>query len=157
MSTARDIRHSGEVLGLKAAFRQLVESVGTLEFCAEIAGVGKSQISDYQMPNTDRFAPVQVVMALEAVSPAGPLVSAYLARRAGHVLVALPEARQTAADYLVAVGAILKGSGGLSAALLTAMADRRIDRSERAGLRGDIARLQAELAGLDFMVEAESG
>lgn len=157
MSASFDVQHPAVLLGLKAAFRRMIEAIGGVDQAAALTRVGKSSIGYYGAPHCDQFAPVDVVLALEEVSPIGPAVTAYLARRAGHVLIALPEARANAGDYLRAIGRFMRGSGALSVGMVTALDDRRVDARESAALCAEIDVLLADLVGLKMALEAEHG
>lgn len=157
MSAGRSIIHPADLMGLKRASGAVIRAIGGVEAAAGHVRIGRSRLSDCQTPHTDAFLPIDVAMTLEAVCPDGPMISAYLARHAGHVLIKLPEARANAGDYLRAIGSIMGGSGSLSVAMATALADRKVDAREAKVLREQIYAVQVHLAGLDAALEAEHG
>lgn len=157
MSAARDTVHPSDRLAVKAAFGRMIAAIGGLERAAAHVRVGRSSLSDYQSRNVDSFAPVDVVMALEAVCPDGPCVTAYLARHAGHVLIKLPDCALSLSDYMQAIGEIMQRSGGLCASTGSAIADHRVSPKEKAGLTAQIDDLIENLVGYKMALEAEHG
>lgn len=73
---------------LKSLLRALIDRCGGFDAAATCVRVSRSQLHNYTAMDSDNFAPVDVVAALEAVA-GEPLVTAELARRADHALVPL--------------------------------------------------------------------
>lgn len=92
MTTRRDgIRLSPQQLALKAAFAEAVRAAGGQVFVGGEVGRAQSRISDWQSPNATVFAPLDVVVMVEALgagSPGHPHVTRALARAAGGAFVA---------------------------------------------------------------------
>ncbi|MFN4229814.1 phage regulatory CII family protein [Parvibaculum sp.] len=81
-------------LGLKAATRMLIREAGGLELASKVTRVERAALSRYENPNEGRFAPVDVVLDLEAANGSCH-VTRFLAREQGHVLIELPRLEGT--------------------------------------------------------------
>lgn len=150
MSCKRSVLPGADYRALKSAFRQLVAAVGGTEPAAAYTGYHHSRIAAMYHPDTEDMPNLAVVADLERVVGL-PLVTAQLARLAGHALLPLPCA--TGSDA-AALADVLRGAGELGARTALALADGRIADEERAGLvdgLGELARAvahaQALLAG----------
>lgn len=135
---------------LKTAFRLLVHDVGGLEAACAVTGYSVSRLSEAYAPNSERMPRVDHALMLEMVG-GNPRVSEVMARLQG-----LRLERQQAArgEDGAALGAVIESAGHLGAEALKALADGRLDDSERAAVRErlaahrrDIERAEAVLAG----------
>jgi hypothetical protein len=135
MSPRRDIPQHHR--SLKALFRVLVELCGGLDASAACVRVGRSQLHNYCDMFSDQFAPLDVVVVLEAVA-GEPLVTAELARRAGCILVPLAaDGEGKVAQDMAALG---KEVGETFAAYGRAMSDDgQVDASEAEQLERELA------------------
>lgn len=89
MSPRRDIPQHHR--SLKALTRVLISKCGGLDASAACVRVGRSQLANYHDMHSDQFAPLDVVVELEAVA-GEPVMTAELARRAGCLLLPVPDA-----------------------------------------------------------------
>jgi hypothetical protein len=118
--TRRDVQLSVRERALKIAFRALIEAVGGLDLAATLVRVSRSSLSNYCGCNTDSFAPVDVVLALEEIAGVGPVTEAQ-ARLQGRVVVSLPDG--AASDQLMALaGALAKECGEAVGGVVSAAA-----------------------------------
>lgn len=156
MSTARDVVHPPRLLAMKRAFRRLVDSVGGVEAAATYCRWSKSQLSDAGNPNTPTFAPVDVIADLEEISRDGPLVSAQMARCAGHVLVPVPDGAASSADYLQVIARIMKENGDVAGVIAAAVADGDVCARDRALALPEVNELLVAVAGLRQLLQAEA-
>lgn len=93
MSGPRDIVHPPEMQDLKVASNDLRRAYGSQASVEALTGYDQRRVSDFGLPNTPEFMPVDMVRALEARTvglPGWPHVTRTLARLNGFVLV--PEA-----------------------------------------------------------------
>jgi hypothetical protein len=126
---SRTIQHSADKQALKVAAKTLVRAAGGQEAAAEASTRVKRQqaFSDYGLPNTPDFMPIDVVADLEAVAhgTAGyPQVTRLLAARAGFALVALPSLDVAAVgDLHAAIGRYAKEQGEATGRACMALAD----------------------------------
>lgn len=121
-----DIKLSPRDRRIKAAFRDLVSACGGQEEAGGIAERGQQRISLYGHPNSDVFAPLDVVARLEAAArgaPGHPHVTRVLARDAGCELVLLPDAAQPGVAWSQHIAALAKEGGELMSAVCAALAD----------------------------------
>ncbi len=89
---------------LRAALKRDIEALGGLEAAAACTRVGRSQLSDYTVPGSDKFVPADVVLDIESVG-GNPRVTSGLARALGFELVpVLPRDGSELADELVRIG-----------------------------------------------------
>ena len=129
-----------DLAALKTAARRLVAAVGGLEAAATVCRYSKTALAAAYDPNTpDRFPPADVIADLELVA-GRPIVTAVLARIAGHALVPVAPAEGLAAQALVAV---FRGSSGVGEAWSEALADARVSDGERAAVVDRLLSLQA--------------
>lgn len=132
----------------KKLARELIESVGGVEAAATYCRAGKSQLSDYGNVNVVAFMPSDVVEDLERNSR--PVVTTYLARAAGFVLVAIPDALPAEADWCAALGDAVADFNDVQTRLLAALPGGVTAREIREkNIRGEIAEAQQRLAQLD--------
>lgn len=95
MSGDRTHQHTPQLQALKVQAKALVRAAGGQEAAEALTGRSQSRFSDYGSPNTPSFLPVDLVLALEAVTHGcanHPPVTRYLAREAGYMLVPRPKA-----------------------------------------------------------------
>lgn len=126
--------------GLKVLTRELLDRAGGLDAAAVCVRVKKTSLSNYaNVHQPEAFAPIDVVARLEEVA-GEPLVTAELARRAGHALVQVEAVHEgELAELLARVGA---GSGAVFATYAEHLSDDGvIDAEEKA----DIGRRLADL------------
>jgi hypothetical protein len=129
-----------DLRALKTATRRLITAVGGLEAAATVCRVNKSVLAAaYDPHQPDRFLPIDVVADLELVA-AEPIVTAVLARLAGHALVPLATTGGQEAQALVAV---FRGASDVGAEFAGAMADGRLSRAERGAISDRLMTLQA--------------
>lgn len=152
MSTDRDIVHPPQLQQLKAATRALIRAFGGQEAAEAATGKSQSQLSNYGAPNAPGFAPVDVVLALEAAThgaPGHPHVGRFLAREAGFALVALPPAGPAGVAWNAHVACLVKEIGELLAGLGEALASGNDVRAREArallGDAGDVVRVAVEI------------
>lgn len=127
-----------DMRALKTAFRALVQRVGGLDAAATVTRVRPSQIAAYYDPNQpQQLMPADIVADLERVA-GEPLVTAQLARLAGHMLVPMMAGLGSEAR---AIAAVFQETGELGARWASAMEDGHLDDAE-------VGRVQTELADL---------
>lgn len=117
--------------------RALIEAAGGLEAAAEIADIGKTQLGRYQSKTDRDSMPLRVIRALEAVTHGvrgHPIVTRFLARRAGFALVQLPETSADRGDMLKLSAAAAQQRGNADSEMMSALADGKIDAGEAAKL-----------------------
>ncbi|WP_374294126.1 hypothetical protein [Sphingomonas sp.] len=105
---------------LKAAFADLLHSLGYLKVAAGECRVGVSTLHRYASLNTedaDKHAPIDVVAQLERVA-GEPLVTRKLCELAGGVFVPLPTAPATREDLLFLLSRKARESSELTAAAI---------------------------------------
>lgn len=89
----RTIVHPPPLQAGKAAFRALIAAYGGQDAAAIETGRSQSRLCAYGLPNTPDFAPLDIVVALEASThglPGHPPVTRWMARQAGYILVPRP-------------------------------------------------------------------
>lgn len=127
MATERDIVHPPALQAGKAATKALIRAAGGQEAAEELTGKSQPRLSAYGGPNTDAFVPVDVVLALEAVThgqPGHPHVTRWLAREAGFALLRLPRHVDGGAGGIHrAVSGVSKEAGEAVGLVCEALAD----------------------------------
>lgn len=136
--------------------RQLIRAAGGLEAAAEISGKGKSQIARYQSPHDEASITLEVIEALESVTSGSvghPIITRYLAMRAGYVLVQLPQKPANGTDLLSLVSQQAKESGDITSGIINALADKQWTNTELVTAQREVQELievavamQSELA-----------
>lgn len=125
---------------LKAAVADLVTAAGGLEAVAAATRVGRSQIQRYtDHDDLERQMPVDVVIVTEALARQ-PIVTRYLAERAGCVLLAVEAAALNGSiwDELRELGPAV---GQVFADAMAAAADGCLDDAEKLQLLEDLDRI----------------
>lgn len=125
MSTDHEVQHPPRLQAGKDAFRQLLDAVGGGLPGEKYTGKSQPRLSAYGLPNTDAFAPIDVVLKLEAVthgSAGHPQVTRWLAREAGFALVRLPAPDAPATVWSQHGAQLLKEVGDIASALGSALA-----------------------------------
>ena len=126
MSADRTVVLPPALQAAKNAFKALTQAVGGQAAAAVETGKSQSRICNYGLTNTDEFAPIDVVRALEAVThgqPGHPHVTRWLAREAGYVLVAIPSTDLPETIWSQRIAAALREVGALSAGIGDALSD----------------------------------
>lgn len=123
-----------DYLALKAATRRLVERVGGVDAAAAVTRVGRSQLSVYGVPDSDQYAPIDIVADLEAEA-AAPLVTQALAA-AQHLALGPMNAAASAApvSLLTHVAQLTKELGDVARVAADADADGNLSAAELASL-----------------------
>ncbi len=112
----------------KVAFVLLVEVLGGLEAAAGVARRGRSVLQEYgSLHHPERFAPLDVVMRLEAVA-GQPLVTEVLARAAGFGLAG-DDAEAEGCEIAALRGAV-RTAADFQAEAFDAAADGQVDDAE---------------------------
>lgn len=162
MAVSRDVVNSTRDLAIKARFEKLIDALSGLAKAKTRSGtrVSLTQLSSYQGTNTDAFPPADVIADLEKVSPIGPVLTEFLAGEAGYAMFKLPDGTVTLGDYMIRLGALMKGTGALSVSITTATAatspgGRKICSSEREPIKADLRSLIADAVGMLMTLEAE--
>jgi hypothetical protein len=117
---------SARALRLKAAMRDLVAACGGQEGAAASCGRGQQRISTYGQRNSDVFAPIDVIAALEAVAraePGYPHVTRALAAEAGFALIALPDPYRPATKWSRFVAELAREAGETISGIAGDLAD----------------------------------
>lgn len=137
-----------EYSGLKAATRLLIRDLGGVDAAAACSRVGRSLMSDYGNPGSDRFIPVDVILDTEAIGGA-PRVTAALARSQGYELCpVVPRERGALGEALARISV---GVGSLFSTVAASFADGVLSDAERAELAqnlDEVIRLSAEARAL---------
>lgn len=153
MSGERTVQHPPGLQSLKDETRLLICAYGGQEAAAVVTGKGQSRLSAYGHVNHADFAPVNVIMTLEARThgtPGHPRVTRFLASSAGYLLVAKPAALPANADWCAALGDAVADFNGVQERLLRALPGGVTAREIRdQNIRGEIAEAQQRLAQLD--------
>lgn len=117
--------------GLKTRTRKLIEKAGGAEEAAGRTRVRPSALYNYgNVNNPDHFMPVDVILDLEA-DTGEPIVSAYLAKITGHVLIPVV-ARVGDGELARDLARIGKETADLFARVASDMADGKVSREEAA-------------------------
>ncbi|MES2905035.1 MAG: phage regulatory CII family protein [Pseudomonadota bacterium] len=142
---------------LKVASDQLVREFGGQDAAGEHIGCRQQRISDCVRPNTPDFLRVNEVAALEDATHGRighPVVTRALARRQGFMLVRQPSAPPSDTDILKLLGDLAAENGDIAKAVLSAIADGRIDAAERAHIIEQIMEQQTVGAAMIAMLQA---
>jgi len=137
--------------------RELVGAVGGQEAAGECVGKSQSQVQRWASPNERDSITLRDIEILEGIThgKAGhPIVTRYLAGRAGCALFHLPKVRGTGADLLHLVGQQAQESGRITNTVIEALEDRRIDLAETRRIRADIASLIDAAVAMDAEMAA---
>jgi uncharacterized membrane protein YebE (DUF533 family) len=126
--------------------RRLIRMVGGVEAAASICGVSAQMMSNYQNPAQRAFMPPHFIEALEREA-GQPVYSAALVN-----LVRVEPSKSILCD---AMGAA-RIAGGLPAQVHEALADGRIDESERRVLTAAADQLRAEADALIAALSREA-
>lgn len=147
------IHATDDLRALKTAFLLLVKRVGGLLAAEACVRVSASQIARYYDQNDlSTFPPADIVAGLEAIAGV-PLVTAELARLAGHRLVGL---RAADGEHLAAaVAAFARKAGAVPAALCTGLADGRLSRAELGEIVREASSQSGQLAEIAARALAE--
>ncbi len=141
MSAERSVQHPPQLQAGKQAFSALVAAVGGQLPAEKYSGRAQSRISAYGGPNTDSFAPIDVVVKLEGVThgtPGHPHVTRWLAREAGYALVQLPAPDAPSTVWSQHGATLLKEVGDIASGLGAALAgDNDLDKREAKRLLAD--------------------
>ncbi|CAO4174912.1 phage regulatory CII family protein [Methylorubrum populi] len=139
---------SRDYLGLKAAFRDLVEAAGGGTRAATRTRGSASLFSRYGAVQEEMQAPLDVVADLEAET-GDLIVTRALAALHGYVLVPNPEGVPSAANFGRHLGVLAREAGDVISGLGEALADDGVvsDREARA-LLGEVREAQEALAHL---------
>lgn len=134
--------------GLKAGTRLLIDDVGGIDAAASASRVSRSLWSEYASPGSPRFAPVDVILDVEAIGGT-PRVTAALARSLGYALTLVePRDRGAVADQLAQLA---RTAGDVLSNGYAALADGVLTDAERAELLSglhDIGRVVQETIAL---------
>lgn len=140
-----------------SAVRKLVAAADGVEPAAHDIGKGKSQVSRYQSvtePDSITLRDIEILEGVTHGKPGHPIVTRYLARRAGCALVHLPVVRATGTELLHLVGEQARESGRITASVIEALEDQRLELHEVRRIRGDIARLIDAAVSMDAEMAA---
>ena len=134
------------------AVRELISAAGGLERAAEDIGKGKSQLGRYQSQNETDSMTLRDIEILEGIThgkSGHPIVTRYLATRAGFALVKLPNVCARGTDLLHLVGEQARESGRITASVIEALEDQKLELHEVRRIRADIARLIDAAVSMD--------
>lgn len=141
------------------AVRELIKAAGGLEEAHGITGKSTSQLGRCSSPNDKDSLSIRDVELLESVThdtTGHPHVSRHLAANAGFVLFRKPTVRATGADLLGLVARQAQESGDITAKMIAALADKKLNQAEIADLRREVRELievavcmDAELSALE--------
>lgn len=141
------MRHgpAADYLALKALWRDLVAACGGPCRAATITRGCQSRISEAMAPHaTDRFPALDQVYDLE-LECGSPIVTRFMADRHDFDLVPRPGAPARPATLHHHLARLIVETADVEAGLATAIADGRLDPSERATLRREIDQAMAQL------------
>jgi len=113
--------------------RELIEAVGGLDAAAEITGMSISHLGRYQSPNERDSMSIRIMEQLEAVTHgelSHPIVTRYLARRAGYSLVRRPDVPAGRGAILELLAEQAKNQGQSDPEMFRALADGQVDAEE---------------------------
>jgi len=119
---------------LKERFRDLVETVGGVDAASGFCRPGKTALAQYYSlspADADRFAPIDVIVCLEAVA-GEPIVTRYLAAEASALVVPIAAQAASCADLFRLMGEKCRESADLNEHLLTSLADHDFNEREAA-------------------------
>lgn len=150
-------------LRLKERTRCLHKAVGGLEEAARITGKSKSQHGRCQSPESGDFLTIHDLAELEAVAPRTgnwPPVTRLLCERLGGVFLPLPDLDACDDPLGNGVAAMAREFAELTAAVMTARADGRVDPHELLPIRREgrqlVAALTRFLNGVDALIEEDT-
>lgn len=139
------------------AVRELVAAAGGIEPAAKDIGKGKSQVGRYQSvsePDSITLRDIEILEGITHGKAGHPIVTRYLAARAGCALFHLPEVRAHGADLLHLVGEQARESGRITASVISALEDHRLELHEVRRIRADISRLIDAAVAMDAEMAA---
>lgn len=143
-----------EALQIKRASERLVKSVGGIEAAASILGKGHSTVGRWVNRNdADYSMPLADARELEANAPE-PLITMALARLAGGVFFALPQAIGCDDALPAQVMLLVKELGDVSGAIGAALADGVVTPSEASAALEQLHELDTASAKLRAMLTA---
>lgn len=94
MTAERTLQHAPALQAGKEASKALVRAAGGGEAAEGYCSKSQPRLSAYGLPNTPDFMPIDVVRDLEAITHGGaghPIVTRWLAKEAGYLLVERPK------------------------------------------------------------------
>jgi hypothetical protein len=131
MTARRDIVHALPERHLKVATRALVALCGGGEGAAATVGGRQQRMSDCGNVNTADFLRLDEVAALEDVAGDWPVTRA-LAKRAGCVLLRLPDLPMSAENMVDATTEIIRETADVMTEMSVLFADGRVTAAESA-------------------------
>lgn len=132
--------------------RTLVREAGGVEAAGEVTGKCIAHTSRCASPNHKASITLRDIELLEAVTHgrAGhPIITRYLAKRAGYALVALPQTPANNTDLLALLAGQARKFGDLSSETMSALADNEVSKAENTALRGQIHEMIEQLVEMD--------
>lgn len=139
------------------AVRELIRAAGGTEPAAADISKSQTQVSRYQSerePDSITLRDIEILEGITHGKAGHPIVTRYLAQRAGCALFHLPTVHATGADLLHLVGEQARESGRITSTVIDALEDGRIDRDETRRIRADIARLIDAAVAMDAEMAA---
>lgn len=118
-----------DYLRLKARTRQMYNEVGGVVEASEYTRLKKSVHSEFQNPNIEKFAPLDVVMDLELMG-GKPFVTEFLAEMQGYYLTPVEAIAHSGKTLVEAVIDANQKHHELSQETTKALADGKIDADE---------------------------
>jgi hypothetical protein len=116
--------------------RELIEAAGGLEASAEETGLSTSHLQRYCSKTERDSMPARVIEQLESVThgkPGHPVMTRYLARRQGFVLVPLPRSVPVEGEWNRHISRLSSEAGALIAGIAPDLADDpRVSSAEAA-------------------------
>jgi hypothetical protein len=149
-SPSRRLHAAHVYSGLKSATGRLLRSVGGAEAIAPLTRGCAETMRNYQRPQSDSFAPVDVIADAE-LDAERPFVTEQLARIAGYQLVPLPETLPGEGEIHTA----MREAAEMIAAAATALADGRVDHTEAPKLLAEIREANRALSAAEQWLLAE--
>ncbi len=149
----RECQHGPRELALKAAFRRLIDAAGGVATAAASVRVSHVMLSNYGHPNTDSFAPIDVVLVLEDMT-GRPLVTETM-RRLAEVGQDDPAPMPGVAAMMGAQASLAARFGAALAEIGGALADGAISASELRGIRTALGDLHAATGEALTMAERQ--
>lgn len=132
--------------------RALIAAADGVENAASDIGKSKSQVSRYQSvtdPDSITLRDIEILEGITHGKAGHPIVTRYLANRAGCALVHLPTVRAHGADLLHLVGEQARESGRITGSVIDALADSVVDLAECRRIRANIAALIQSAVAMD--------
>lgn len=117
----------------KAAFKALAKAFGGQDAVAAEFGVRQQDVSDYGLANVARFAPIDLIDALEDCTvglPGWPHVTSWLCRQRGGLFLPLPQGVPDAAGMMRTVADMAAELGAVSRAVTDAVCPHGPDGEE---------------------------